>query len=148
LANTPESVEPYIGRDELRLYTLIWNRFVASQMNPAVFDVTAVDIESAGHTFRANGQILRFPGYFAVYRESLEGRNPEERITPVGSPESDDDRSLPPLQKGQELKLQQLEPKQHFTQPPPRFTEASLVKELEEDGIGRPSTYATILATL
>ncbi len=148
LENTPESVASYIGRDELRLYTLIWNRFVASQINPAVFDVTAVDIESAGHTFRANGQILRFPGYLAVYQESMEGRNPEERISPIGSPESDDDRSLPPLEKGQEVKLQQLDPKQHFTQPPPRFTEASLVKELEEDGIGRPSTYATILATL
>src|SRR5262245_3135832 len=103
LENTPESVEPYVGRDELRLYTLIWNRFVASQMNPAVFDVTAVDIESAGHTFRANGQILRFAGYFAVYHESQESRAGEDKSAPQAPPESDDDRSLPPLEKGQEL---------------------------------------------
>jgi len=145
LANTPESLEPYLTRDDLRLYSLVWNRFVASQMNPAVFDVTSVDIQAAGNTFRANGQVLRFPGYFAVYHESAENR-PD---APGGAaPDSDDDRTLPPLTQGQVLKLQNLDPKQHFTQPPPRFTEASLVKELEEDGIGRPSTYATILATL
>jgi DNA topoisomerase-1 len=115
-------------------------------MNPALFDVTAADIEAAGHTFRANGQILRFPGYFAVYHETQEAL--ADAGASAAAPESDDDRSLPPLTKDQILKLQNLDPKQHFTQPPPRFTEASLVKELEEDGIGRPSTYATILATL
>ena len=143
LVNTPDSLEPYLTRDDLRLYSLIWNRFVASQMNPAVFDVTAVDIQAAGNTFRANGQVLRFPGYFAVYHESAESQSPAG-----AAPDSDDDRTLPPLTQGQVLKLQNIDPKQHFTQPPPRFTEASLVKELEEDGIGRPSTYATILATL
>ncbi|PYQ14866.1 MAG: type I DNA topoisomerase [Acidobacteria bacterium] len=138
LVNTPASVGSFLSRDEIRLYSLIWNRFVASQMNPAVFDVTGVDIQAAGNTFRANGQVLRFPGYFAVYQETPEAKNGD----------SDESRSLPPLEQGQELKLAQLDPKQHFTQPPPRFTEASLVKELEEDGIGRPSTYATILSTL
>ncbi len=140
LENSPEKVGKFLGKDEMRLYSLIWNRFVASQMNPAILDVTTADIASAGHTFRATGQVLRFPGYFAVYHEVTEPRN--------GNGESDDERTLPPLEKGQELRLQKLDPKQHFTQPPPRFTEASLVKELEEDGIGRPSTYASILATL
>jgi len=157
LANTPESVEPFLSRDDFRLYSLIWNRFVASQMNPAVFDVTAVDIHAAprsdaaakGHPayiFRANGQVLKFPGYFAVYHETAEGKG--EQPAGGAAPDSDDDRTLPPLAVGQELKFVELDPKQHFTQPPPRFTEASLVKELEEDGIGRPSTYATILSTL
>ena len=106
--------------------------------------ITTADIAAAGHTFRATGQVLRFPGYFAVYREVTEA-------TKNGSGangDSEDERGLPPLEKGQELKLLNLDPKQHFTQPPPRFTEAALVKELEEDGIGRPSTYASILATL
>ena len=140
LENSPEKVGKFLTRDELRLYSLIWNRFVASQMNPAVFDVTTVDIAAAGHIFRATGQVLRFPGYFAVYQEVSESKN--------GNGDSDDERTLPPLEKGQKLKLLNLDPRQHFTQPPPRFTEASLVKELEEDGIGRPSTYASILATL
>jgi DNA topoisomerase I len=143
LENSPEKVEPFLGRDEFRLYSLIWNRFVASQMNPAVFDVTTADIAAGANTFRATGQVLRFPGYFAVYHEVNEAPKNGN-----GNVESDDDRTLPPLEKGQELKLLNLDPKQHFTQPPPRFTEASLVKEMEENGIGRPSTYATILATL
>jgi len=154
LANTPESVEPFLSRDDSRLYSLIWNRFVASQMNPAVFDVTAVDIQAAPsgasdlpvYIFRANGQVLKFPGYFAVYHETAESKG--EQPASAGAPDSDDDRTLPPLAVGQELKFVQIDPRQHFTQPPPRFTEASLVKELEEDGIGRPSTYATILSTL
>jgi DNA topoisomerase-1 len=145
LENAPDRVEKFLGRDEFRLYQLIWNRFVASQMNPAVFDVTTADITAAGNTFRANGQVLRFPGYFAVYQDPT----PEQSVLArTEAPESDDDRRLPPLERGQTLKLLNLDPKQHFTQPPPRFTEAGLVKELEEDGIGRPSTYATILATL
>jgi len=143
LENSPEKVGKFLNRDELRLYSLIWNRFVASQMNPAVFDVTTADIAAAGHTFRATGQVLRFPGYFAVYHEVSEVKNGKN-----GNGDSDDERTLPPLEKGQELKLLNLDPKQHFTQPPPRFTEAALVKELEEDGIGRPSTYASILSTL
>src|SRR5437867_3250739 len=108
LVNTPASVGSFLSRDEIRLYSLIWNRFVASQMNPAVFDVTGVDIQAAGNTFRANGQVLRFPGYFAVYQETPEAKNGD----------SDESRSLPPLEQGQELKLAQLDPKQHFTQPP------------------------------
>ena len=146
LENTPEQVGKYLGKDESRLYSLIWNRFVASQMNPAVFDVTTADISAAGNIFRATGQVLRFPGYFAVYQEVAE---PTSRVDGRnGNGESDDERTLPPLEKGQELKLLNLDPKQHFTQPPPRFTEAGLVKEMEENGIGRPSTYASILATL
>ena len=138
MANTPESVETYLSRDESRLYSLVWNRFVASQMNPALYDVTTVDIQAAGHTFRATGSVLRFAGYLAVYQESTESKN--------GDP--DEGKTLPPLSEGQTLRLLNLDPKQHFTQPPPRFTEATLVKELEENGIGRPSTYATILSTL
>jgi len=139
LENTPEQVEKFLSRDELRLYTLVWNRFVASQMNPAAFDVTTADIAAAGHTFRATGSVLRFAGYLAVYQETPEaGKNGD----------SEEGKVLPPLQAGQELTLMNLDAKQHFTQPPPRFTEAALVKELEENGIGRPSTYASILATL
>jgi DNA topoisomerase I len=139
LENTPEQVEKFLSRDEHRLYTLVWNRFVASQMNPAAFDVTTADIAATGHTFRATGSVLRFAGYLAVYQEIPDaGKNGD----------SEEGKVLPPLQEGQELTLMNLDPKQHFTQPPPRFTEAALVKELEENGIGRPSTYASILATL
>ena len=142
---TPERVRPFLHKDEFLLYGLIWNRFVASQMKPAVFDVTTADIEAGPCLFRATGSIMRFPGYLAVYQDITEKKKDE----PGAATEEDEaGRALPPLKEGDVLRLRNLDPKQHFTQPPPRFTEASLVKELEENGIGRPSTYATILATL
>jgi len=141
----PDRVKKYIQKDEFLLYSLIWNRFVASQMKPAVFDVTTADIEAGPCLFRATGSTMKFPGYLAVYQDIAEK---SRKDAPDAAEEDETARALPPLAEGQRLKLQKLDPKQHFTQPPPRFTEASLVKELEENGIGRPSTYATILATL
>ncbi len=139
-------------RDMYRLYELIWNRFVACQMMPAVYDQTTVDIAAARATFRATGSILKFPGYLAVYGAKPpeeEAGAEEEKSTDNGEPPAKaDDRQLPPLEEGMELRLLKLLPEQHFTQPPPRFNEASLVKELEERGIGRPSTYAAILDTI
>ncbi|MGH9750644.1 MAG: type I DNA topoisomerase [Candidatus Polarisedimenticolia bacterium] len=141
---TPDLVRRHVGKDEALLYGLIWNRFVASQMKPAVFDVTTADIKAGRCLFRATGSTMRFPGYLAVYQDLIE----KEKKDGAAPDEDDAGRALPPLSAGEPLKLVQLDPKQHFTQPPPRFTEASLVKELEENGIGRPSTYATILSTL
>lgn len=134
--------------DQIKLYTLIWNRFVASQMTPAVYDQTTVlvDLRDGGRAFelRATGQVLRTPGFTAVYSESQdEDRRPEE-----SSDSEEVGVRLPPLEKGESLKALDALPEQHFTQPPPRFTEASLIKELEERGIGRPSTYAAILSTV
>ncbi len=126
--------------DHVRLYTLIWNRFIACQMKPAVYDQTSVDINAGRYGFRASGQVLKFAGYTAVYSDS-----PEETGAEAGD---ETDRSLPPLSEGETLRVHQIDPEQHFTQPPPRFTEASLVKELEDKGIGRPSTYAAILSTI
>jgi DNA topoisomerase-1 len=138
-------------RDMSRLYELIWNRFVASQMLPAVYDQTAVDVQAGRATFRATGSVLKFPGYLAVYGETLpedEAGAEPEKDAEEGAREKAEDRSLPPLEAGQDLRLVQLLPEQHFTQPPPRFNESSLIKELEEKGIGRPSTYASILSTI
>ncbi|MDB4970617.1 MAG: topoisomerase [Myxococcales bacterium] len=125
--------------DHVRLYQLIWNRFIACQMKPAIFDQTVVDITAGRYGMRANGQVLKFPGYSAVYHDSAEE---------TGDTEDENDRTLPAVNEGETLKLHKLDPEQHFTQPPPRFSEASLVKELEEKGIGRPSTYANILSTI
>jgi DNA topoisomerase-1 len=144
---TPEAVKQHLGRDELRLYTLIWNRFVASQMEVAVFDTTTADIEAGPLVFRASGSVLKSPGWLAVYHEGREDE-PKEQDEPTDEDDETEDRRLPRLVEGQELTLHALLPKQHFTQPPPRFSEATLVKELEENGIGRPSTYATILSTI
>ncbi len=146
LEYSPEMVRQFLGRDEFRLYQLIWNRFVASQMESAIFDTTRADIEAGPFTFRATGSVMKSAGWLAVYHE---GRD-EDRVEDKDEDESEDaeDRRLPPLRKGQLLDLRTLMPRQHFTQPPPRFTEATLVKELEENGIGRPSTYATILSTI
>ncbi len=142
----PESVQSYLGRDEFRLYQLIWNRFVASQMEAAVFDTTRADIEAGPYVFRASGSVLKSPGWLAVYHE---GKDEDARGEQNGDEDADaEDRRLPPLREGQPLDLRALLPRQHFTQPPPRFTEATLVKELEENGIGRPSTYATIIGTI
>jgi DNA topoisomerase I len=143
----PQAVQAYLGRDEFRLYALIWNRFVASQMEAAVFDTTRADLSAGPYTFRATGSVLKSPGWLAVYHES---RDEDAAQTESGEDDADDDeeRRLPPLAEGQELTPNDLLPRQHFTQPPPRFSEATLVKELEENGIGRPSTYATILSVI
>src|SRR5439155_307987 len=125
--------------EELALYTLIWNRFVASQMSSAVYDATAVDVQAGSCRFRATGQILKFDGFIRVYTE---GRDDDQ----VADEETEG--LLPPLAEGDRLRLLELVPEQHFTQPPPRFTQATLIKELEEQGIGRPSTYASIMGTM
>jgi DNA topoisomerase-1 len=142
LDNPPDQVAAYLSKEELGLYTLIWNRFVASQMVPAVFDQTTVDIAAADTTFRASGQIMKFDGFMRVY---LEGRD-EERSEEEQEDEAE--RKLPELREGERLRLHELLPEQHFTQPPPRFSQASLIRELEEKGIGRPSTYASIMGTI
>jgi DNA topoisomerase I len=126
--------------DHVRLYQLIWNRFIACQMKPAIYDQTAVDVAAGRYTLRANGQVLKFAGYTAVYTESAEETGEAS--------DEEGDRTLPALTEGETLTLHKVDPEQHFTQPPPRFSEASLVKELEEKGIGRPSTYANILSTI
>jgi DNA topoisomerase I len=150
----PEKVQAFLEKDMFRLYELIWNRFVACQMVPAVFDQTTADIAAGRATFRATGQILKFAGYLAVYGQEAE-QTPEsideagaEKMEGDDEEKGDVSRQLPPLEAGQTLTLVELLPEQHFTQPPPRFTEASLVKELEDRGIGRPSTYAAIIATI
>ncbi len=143
----PDRVREFLGRDELRLYTLVWNRFVASQMEAAVFDTTRVDVAAGPYVFRATGSVLKSAGWLAVYHEGKEEDPRPERDN--GDDDDDaEDRRLPALAVGQTVDPAGLLPRQHFTQPPPRFTEATLVKELEENGIGRPSTYATIIATI
>ena len=129
---TPESIKNHLTKDQYKLYELIWNRFVASQMNPALYAVTDVEIASGRYTFKAKGRELLFDGHTRVSGHELEK----------------DEQILPPLEKDQRLELVELVPTQHFTQPPPRFTEASLVKTLEKLGIGRPSTYAAIISTI
>ncbi len=145
----PGRMAPFLTREQLLLYTLIWNRFVASQMRPAVFDTTTADIVAGRYTFRASGQQMKFAGFMRVY---VEGRDEGAREDSAkgGEPEAegDEERSLPPLEEGLALLCRTLTPEQHFTQPPPRYSEATLVKELEERGIGRPSTYAAILGVI
>jgi len=140
IAKTPDSVKPFLTEDEFELYKLIWQRFVSSQMNPAIYDQTTVEVEAGKGIFRATGSVIKFPGFTIIY---LEGKEEEEEAK-----DKEEEKRLPDLSEGEELKLLALEGNQHFTQPPPRFTESSLVKELEEKGIGRPSTYATILSTI
>ncbi|MBI4125770.1 MAG: type I DNA topoisomerase, partial [Deltaproteobacteria bacterium] len=135
---TPDALKGILDADLWRLYDLIWKRFVASQMKPAIYDQTTFDIHAGGYLFRATGSVLKFPGYISVYLES------EEEDQQVDQEMA----SLPDLQEGTKLKLLDIIPKQHFTEPPPRFSEASLVKTLEENGIGRPSTYAQILTNI
>ncbi|MBA2396669.1 MAG: type I DNA topoisomerase [Ktedonobacteraceae bacterium] len=127
---TPQSVKAHLSADQFKLYNLIWRRFVASFMAPAIFDTVRVDIVAKQYVFRATGSNLRFPGFYAVW------------------PREEDEKLLPKMQVGEALDLHALKPEQHFTQPPPRFTEASLIKELEEQGIGRPSTYVPIISTI
>src|SRR5579864_8770597 len=143
VARHPDEIKKYLCEDEYKVYKLIWQRFVASQMTPAVFDQTGVDIDAktahTSFTFRVTGSVLKFEGFLKVYEESKEGKDEEDEALK---------HKLPPLEIGQHLTLKELKPEQHFTEPPPRYNEASLVKELEERGIGRPSTYATILSTI
>jgi DNA topoisomerase-1 len=149
LEYTPERVRRYLRRDLFQLYSLIWDRFVASQMVPAVYDQTLFDIPVREALFRATGQQIKFDGFMKVY---IEGR--DERATPANGEDDGEDAAddasgvLPDLQKGDTLNLLALEPRQHFTQPPPRYTQASLIKELDERGIGRPSTYAAIISNI
>ena len=153
----PDSLAAYLSSDQMRLYRLIWQRFIASQMNPAIMDVTTADINASlsatrmavsdtlspipdtlPYVFRSTGSIMKFDGFMRVYTE---GKDTEEV--------SDDEQPpLPPLAKDQPLDLEKLDPRQHFTEPPPRYTEATIVKALEEQGIGRPSTYANIISTI
>jgi DNA topoisomerase-1 len=141
----PDAVKDFLAADELKLYKLIWDRFIASQMLPAVFDVTQVDVENGIYVLRATGRVMKSPGFLAVYREA-----PDEDAPAEGAEggEGGDSAALPPLREGQTLELLQVSSEQKFTQPPAQYSEATLVKALEENGIGRPSTYATILATL
>jgi len=138
IRRTPEVVKPYLSRDQYRLYTLIWERFVASLMAPAVYEATSVSLAAGEARFRASGSVLVFPGFLRVYGDVREDASEHEAV----------DRALPPLAVGERPKLHRFEPKQHFTQPPSRYTEAQLVKIMEELGIGRPSTYAPTLETL
>ncbi len=139
-SRTPESVKAFLSPEQLKLYRLIWQRFVASQMNPAVYDTTTIDfLVEEDYLFRATGSVVKFDGYHAIYHEAKEE---EEEAT------LDDMSPVPALDKGDEAKVKEIKPNQHFTDPPPRFSEASLVKELEGQGIGRPSTYSSIIKTL
>jgi DNA topoisomerase I len=140
----PDAVKQYLKEDEYKVYKLIWQRFVASQIMPAVFDQTTVDIDAKAKNddvfwFRVTGSVLKFDGFLRVYEESKEGKDEEDEELK---------HKLPALEAGQKLTLKELKPEQHFTEPPPRYNEASLVKELEERGIGRPSTYSAILSTI
>lgn len=146
---SPERVRRYLRRDMFALYSLIWDRFVASQMVPALYDQTAFEIPVREAVFRATGQQLRFDGFMKVYIEGRDERAARENGN--GDDEDSDqptENLLPDLHKGDSLTLLSLEPRQHFTQPPPRFTQATLIKELDEKGIGRPSTYATIISNI
>jgi DNA topoisomerase-1 len=128
---TPEAVRQHLTPDQYRLYDMIWRRFVASRMAPAVYDQTQVEIEGGDYVFRANGSVLAFDGFYKIWQREENGEN-----------------ELPPLAQGEDLDYHGLKPEQHFTQPPPRYTEATLIKELEQRGIGRPSTYAPTVQTI
>jgi len=144
VSRAPEDVRKYLDDDLFKLYQLIWQRFVASQMLPAVFDQTTIDISAGDYTFRATGSVQKFDGYMRVYQLPTANSDREDD-------EKDDEgegKTLPRVTEGQVLRLEEIRPEQHFTEPPPRFNDATLVKELEEDGIGRPSTYASIISTL
>lgn len=132
----PEAIKDYLTKDQYKLYKLIYNRFMASQMATAIYDTMAVSIDANGYTFKANGQMIRFKGFMTLYVEGTDQKEQEE------------DGMLPELKEKQELTLKKLNPKQSFTEPPPRYTEASLVKALEEKEIGRPSTYSPTITTI
>ncbi len=141
---TPDDVAPFLAEDQMKLYRLIWMRFIASQMNPALLDQTTIDVNANGlsgaeYTFRATGSVMKFDGFLAVYEEGKDQKDEEDEELK---------HKLPAVTAGEELKFNVLKPEQHFTEPPPRYTEATLVKKLEADGVGRPSTYASILSTI
>jgi len=144
MAYTPEVMEKYLAEDEMKLYRLIWNRFVACQMMPAVYDQTTIDVAARGHNgseylFRATGSVLKFEGFLKVYKEGKD--QPDEE-------DEEMKHHLPLVAEGERLRFRAIRPEQHFTEPPPRYNEATLVKRLEADGVGRPSTYASILSTI
>ena len=144
MAYAPEVVEQYLPEDEMKLYRLIWNRFVATQMMPALFDQTTIDVTANGkdgvqYTFRATGSVPKFDGYLKVYQEGKDQVDEEDEELK---------HRLPAVTEGETLRPEAIRPEQHFTEPPPRYNEATLVKRLEADGVGRPSTYATILSTI
>ena len=139
---TPQSLKSYLSPEQYRLYDLIWKRFIASQMNPAVLDVTTIDISAEKYLFRATGSVLKFDGFMRLYLEGRDDNSTE------ATRDDEADAILPVLEIGEQLDLRKLTPKQHYTQPPPRYTEATLVKALEEKEIGRPSTYAAIISTI
>ncbi|HTW65695.1 MAG TPA: type I DNA topoisomerase [Bryobacteraceae bacterium] len=141
---TPDEMAAYLQEDELKLYRLIWMRFVASQMMPAIFDQTTIDVAAKGkdgatYMFRATGSVPKFNGFLDVYKEGKDEKDADDE---------EEKHKLPLVAEGEELRFKSIEPEQHFTEPPPRFNEATLVKELESDGVGRPSTYASILSTI
>jgi DNA topoisomerase-1 len=140
----PEDVRKYLEDDLFKLYQLIWQRFVASQMLPAIFDQTTIDITAGDYTFRANGSVQKFDGYLRVYQTpaAIADREDDEKA------DEGEGNALPRVTEGQILRLDKIRPDQHFTEPPPRYNDATLVKDLEEKGIGRPSTYASIISTL
>ncbi len=142
--HTPEAVAKFLAEDEMKLYRLVWMRFVASQMLPALFDQTTIDVaaqgkDQASYVFRATGSVQKFEGFLKVYEEGKDQKDDEDEELK---------QKLPAVTPGEVLRLKAIDPEQHFTEPPPRFTEATLVKELEADGVGRPSTYASILSTI
>lgn len=144
MALAPDVVEKYLAEDEMKLYRLIWNRFVASQMMPALFDQTTIDVAATGkngveYTFRATGSVLKFDGFLKVYQEGKDVSDEEDEELK---------HRLPAVSQGEVLRFKAIKPEQHFTEPPPRYNEATLVKRLEADGVGRPSTYASILSTI
>lgn len=144
MERTPESLASVLDHQQLKLYTLIWNRTIATQMPPAEFKRIAADIAAGEYSFRATGQSVIFDGFLRVYSEGKD----EEQDEKKENVEEDGEKFLPPLSVGESLDCEELKPEQHFTKPPPRYTEASLVKKLEEEGIGRPSTYAPTISTI
>jgi DNA topoisomerase-1 len=144
VSRAPEDVRKYLDDDVFKLYQLIWQRFVASQMLPAIFDQTTIDISAGDYTFRATGSVQKFDGYLRVYQlPALNADRDDDEKSDEG-----EGNALPRVTEGQTLRLDAIRPEQHFTEPPPRYTEATLVKDLEEKGIGRPSTYAAIISTI
>jgi DNA topoisomerase-1 len=144
VARTPESVAKFLQEDELKLYRLVWMRFLASQMMPAVFDQTTIDVTARGkdgaeYLFRATGSVPKFDGFLRVYEEGKDQKDEEDEELK---------HKLPAVTEGEKLRFRSIQPEQHFTEPPPRFNEATLVKKLEADGVGRPSTYASIISTI
>ena len=146
VSRTPEAMAPFLDKDMLNLYTLIWKRFVACQMAPALYDQTTILIKAGVYTLKVTGSVLLFPGFITLYEEAQAEAGPNTGEEPESV--ENKEKTLPALKEGDTLKLLDVLPKQHFTQPPPRYSEATLVKALEDNGVGRPSTYASILSTI